>query len=75
MTGALNAVIDAFITSFNAQYSISNTMEFLGSTLIKNGITDTTSVTVNTTGTYFDMLVAIFAAITPTPKNFFIDSD
>lgn len=38
-------------------------MEFIGSSIFKNGITDTAAVSVNITGTYFDILKGIFSSI------------
>lgn len=65
-SGTLVAGINAFIAQFHAVYNISSTMEFIGSSLFKNGITDTTAINVNITWTYFDILKWIFDSITKT---------
>lgn len=65
-SGTLTACITAFVAQFHATYNISTPMEFIGSTLFKNGITDTAAVNVNITGTYFDILKWIFDSITKT---------
>lgn len=69
---ALDSCVTSFINSFHWIYNISNEMEFLWNNILKNWVTNTTSVSINKTWKFFDILKWIFDSIN---KTFFIDND
>lgn len=67
-TWPINVVMNTFISDFHAQRNISTPIEWIGSNLFTNTITDTTSVNVDVDGTFFEALKKILEW-----KDFFID--